>query len=210
MDCEVPICPPDLGSLFVEHGWAWGDELLAAVLQWLASQDIDDAESMVGVQTSGLPDFGRWPEGIQRWLANLLQVAISHMKCSGRVRMHFGCRHSSRQPPCRPRRKQEPWTRLSIKGPAVHSDGDARVSLYTCRPPLVPKITRLTSEPKVLLDVTNTRPTEALSLLRRAMPSTEAGRDAWIARACACAIMGNCPKSRESFKSGQCAPRALL
>ena len=79
MDREVPICPPGLGSLFVEHGWAWGDELLAAVLQWLASQDIDDAESMVGVQTSELPDFGRWPEGIQRWLANLLQVAISHM-----------------------------------------------------------------------------------------------------------------------------------
>ena len=66
------------------------------------------------------------------------------------------------------------------------------------------KAIKLVGQPTVMLDVTNSRPNQALDLLRQALPANAARRKQWIADARIAAVLGNCPKSHASFVSGTC------
>ncbi len=61
----------------------------------------------------------------------------------------------------------------------------------------------LVNMPTLLLNVQRTRPLEALELLRRNLPSDEASLAQWRQGARVAAVMGSCPRSMDSFKSGE-------
>ena len=56
--------------------------------------------------------------------------------------------------------------------------------------------------PTLVLNVQRTRPLEALELLKKNLPCDEAGLAQWRHWARVAAVMGSCPRSIESFKSG--------
>ncbi len=60
----------------------------------------------------------------------------------------------------------------------------------------------LADAPTTLLDVRGAKPWEALCRLRDTLPANSVDRKAWASRARIAAIMGSCPKSLDSFKSG--------
>lgn len=60
----------------------------------------------------------------------------------------------------------------------------------------------LAAAPATVLDVRGARPLEALQRLREAVPTDPMARKEWFAKARVAAIMGSCPKSRESFAAG--------
>ena len=53
-----------------------------------------------------------------------------------------------------------------------------------------------------LLDVGGTKPQAALARLREQLPQNSVDREAWRKRARVTAVMGSCPRSLASFKSG--------
>ena len=62
----------------------------------------------------------------------------------------------------------------------------------------------LCDAPQVVVDVTGCGPNAAVQLLRQSLPSDVEGRRVWCQRAKIAAIIGSCPKSRDSFRSGSC------
>ena len=70
-------------------------------------------------------------------------------------------------------------------------------------PTKLPKwLDELLDEPATLLDVRGATPAQALERLRAELPDDPVQRQAWRAQAKVSAVLGNCPKSRESLKSG--------
>lgn len=64
----------------------------------------------------------------------------------------------------------------------------------------------LAAQPNILLDVTGLKPVEVIKRLRTTFERNPGQREGFHSMARANAIMGNCPKSRESFRSGLCSP----
>ncbi len=60
----------------------------------------------------------------------------------------------------------------------------------------------LADAPPLLLDVTGRGPNDALCLLRASLPSDARGRLEWRRRARISAVLGSCPKARNSFRAG--------
>ncbi len=60
----------------------------------------------------------------------------------------------------------------------------------------------LCEAPQLMVDVTGCGPNAALQLLRQTLPSDASSRLEWCRRAKIAAIVGSCPKSRDSFRSG--------
>ena len=67
---------------------------------------------------------------------------------------------------------------------------------------MLDQIFDLASAPTSILDVGGATPTEAIRRLKRVLPVSEAERTEWAKRARIAAVMGSCPRSRASFKSG--------
>ena len=69
--------------------------------------------------------------------------------------------------------------------------------------PRLAQISTLCNAQTLLLSIANTRPQEALNLLERNLPRCEEARKQWVASARGvAAVMGSCPRSLASFKSG--------
>ena len=62
----------------------------------------------------------------------------------------------------------------------------------------------LVRKPTVVLDVTGSRPSQALNVLHQALPQDATRHKRWIADARIAAVLGSCPKSHASFVSGLC------
>ncbi len=60
----------------------------------------------------------------------------------------------------------------------------------------------LCEAPQLMVDVTGRGPNAALQHLRQTLPSDASSRLEWCRRAKIAAIVGSCPKSRDSFRSG--------
>ena len=60
----------------------------------------------------------------------------------------------------------------------------------------------LTDAPTLVIDVSGAKPLAALALLEASMPADPVQRAAWRGRARVAAVLGSCPKSLRSFKSG--------
>ena len=71
-------------------------------------------------------------------------------------------------------------------------------------PCLIVQALALCDAPQVVVDVTGCGPNAAVQLLRQSLPSDVEGRRVWCQRAKIAAIIGSCPKSRDSFGSGSC------
>ena len=56
--------------------------------------------------------------------------------------------------------------------------------------------------PTTLLCIQNARPLVALEMLRECLPGDQAGLADWRRMARVAAVMGSCPRSKSSFKSG--------
>ena len=68
--------------------------------------------------------------------------------------------------------------------------------------PRIEEALSLTSRPTLLLNVRSATPLEALELLHRNLPRDEASLREWRHGARVAAVMGSCPRSKTSFKSG--------
>ena len=60
----------------------------------------------------------------------------------------------------------------------------------------------LVKAPTVLLDVKGAKPKEALKRLRHSIATEGEDQEGWIKRARIATVLGSCPKSHASFKSG--------
>ena len=69
------------------------------------------------------------------------------------------------------------------------------------RGPSVKRALELTAEP-LIFDISGAKPLAALDLLEAHMPQDPVQRAAWRSKARVAAVMGSCPRSHASFKSG--------
>ena len=60
----------------------------------------------------------------------------------------------------------------------------------------------LADAPSTILNITGQGPNAAISTFRDALPASAADRKTWIRSARISAVLGSCPKSRKSFRSG--------
>ena len=68
--------------------------------------------------------------------------------------------------------------------------------------PRIGKALQLENVPTMLLNIPNAKPLAALELLRNSLPSDPEGLAVWRHSARVAAVMGSCPHSKQSFKSG--------
>ncbi len=66
---------------------------------------------------------------------------------------------------------------------------------------LTEQASALCEAPQLMVDVTGRGPNAALQHLRQTLPSDASSRLEWCRRAKIAAILGSCPKSRDSFRS---------
>ena len=97
----------------------------------------------------------------------------------------------------------------TASGHAVGKAMTSKLVTQTDKRPRIDEALNLSSRPTLLLNVRSARPPEALELLQRNLPRDEASLREWRHGARVAAVMGSCPRSMNSFKSGQrclCAP----
>ena len=64
------------------------------------------------------------------------------------------------------------------------------------------RVNTLADAPLLFHDVSGLGPTAAIEKLKESMPSDSAAHARWLSEARVAAILGSCPRSRESFRSG--------
>ena len=68
--------------------------------------------------------------------------------------------------------------------------------------PGLASVLQLAHNDSIILNVEGATPSEALNRLSKSLPGTAQGRDEWRKKARVAAVMGSCPRSHRSFKSG--------
>ena len=68
--------------------------------------------------------------------------------------------------------------------------------------PLITDALALADTPSLMLDVSGRGPNDAIRLLRESLPQGMQDRALWQKRARVAAVLGSCPKTRASFRSG--------
>jgi len=63
-------------------------------------------------------------------------------------------------------------------------------------------VSQLSEAPTTVLSIANSRPSEALELLRANLQQDPAYLAVWRQRARTAAVLGSCPRSKDSFRSG--------
>ena len=96
----------------------------------------------------------------------------------------------------------------AANGNATKQPAGGRPSAQAGKRPRIEQALSLASMPTLLLNVCSARPLEALELLDRNLPRDEASLREWRHSARVAAVMGSCPRSKESFKSGSCCSHA--
>ena len=103
----------------------------------------------------------------------------------------------------------------------MRSAGYSLVSLVTCqhsvnmfrRQALLERVVAKSGAPSVVLDVAGATPLAALSRLRAAVPVDSVARDDWRKKARLASVLGSCPRSQSSLRSGVrvvCAPLMVV
>ena len=187
---EIPVCPrgPDsaLASHIRIHGWCWDDEVLVNVVGTLAAEDISDPVDLHGVDMSDVSGTEEWPPGVKDFLAKLCQVlsVIAPL----RNKMCYAWQAAPHV-----NRKRDETCMTVLQAPCAKA---AR----TCS--RLEHVAGLDKAQVTLLNLDGVRPLEALELLERNLPSDEGAREHWKSCARIAAVMGSCPRSLASFKSG--------
>ena len=91
-------------------------------------------------------------------------------------------------------RRSEEASRITVRSPPRAVAGQ--------RWPRLEQVAALCNAHTTLLNVANARPLEALVILERNLPKNAEAREQWKASARIAAVMGSCPRSLGSFKSG--------
>jgi hypothetical protein len=68
--------------------------------------------------------------------------------------------------------------------------------------PIITEALALADTPLLMLDVTGRGPNDAIRLLKESLPKDMNDRVLWQRRARVAAVLGSCPKTRSSFRSG--------
>ena len=102
----------------------------------------------------------------------------------------------------RPPRKRCVHACVTWRGPCVSLCFRKRNRAGPSQASLRGQVESLGGHKTTLLDVAGIRPNQALDLLERSLPDDEGARESWRARARVAAVMGSCPRSLKSFKSG--------
>ncbi len=202
----IPICPASrasqcvLSDLLLANGWETCGDALDVVISWLTDHELYTERDLVG-----LPDIASL-SGAQQFSARALACLQQCVKVGAlQIIARNTHAHTSWQvanvagekgviPALkRPRTEERRASRLQ----SVFASR-SRVS----RPCITQRAIELVDAPLVLVDVRGAKPMEALSRLRATLPGDPAERRVWAQQARIAAVMGSCPKSHESFKSG--------
>jgi len=72
----------------------------------------------------------------------------------------------------------------------------------SCRLVLVERLDELTKQPTQVLSLEGIKPTKALQMLRERLGTDPEARKKWLGEARVASVMGSCPRSKDSFRSG--------
>ena len=92
--------------------------------------------------------------------------------------------------------------RLTLVGPSACFVPQRVVPPVLKGPGSLKRALELTAAPSLVIDVSGAKPLAALALLEASMPADPEQRAAWRGKARVAAVLGSCPKSLASFKSG--------
>jgi len=159
------------------RGWAWDEPLLFEVAALLAAEGIADVCALRCVCLSDVAGSERWPEEVVAFVKRTIQVGLLRaVACVAR--------HSCLQ-------AVPVWHGISEAAP-VCAPSASGVRLAA----------ELPDAPTSLLQLSGRRPLQALESLRDMLPKDPVLLAQWRAKARVAAVMGSCPRSKGSFKSG--------
>ena len=156
------------------------DTLLDVICQ-LAQEDVRAPCDMIGLGLDDIESSSAWSPEVRSFVHGLTQQVRSwSLRRVGR-NMLIACQvHRTMQDG--PSRQQ-----------TARSDS---------RKMCIEHVASLSSAQTTLLHIRNARPLDALELLARNLPKDPQRRKEWTAHARVAAVMGSCPRSLASFKSG--------
>ena len=215
---EIPICPSGLSLFLLDSGWAWSHRLLQTAVEWLAEQGITDKQDLVDLSPQDLAGLDSWSEEacmhacghdrgtfaflqVQRFWKSLLQVCEPMCIASGR-RWHVCPEHEEKEtssPAVHNRRRRRgrvcyaPHARVSQ--PLLMQHGRRG-------PSTIEEVTALHARPTTVLNIRGVKPLQALSRLADQLQGDPAKRADWLERSRIAAVLGSCPCSHASFRSG--------
>lgn len=197
---EIPICPTGFACVLLESGWKWGHDLLGQTVAWFRDQDIYDETSLIGLDIGDLINIGQWPQEAS-------EISLLHHATPHRLRLLPGtnfhkavfagndstcipCCQCSRECNCaqaNKRRRMAPGLRRAT------SENTFSV---------IKIASELHAKPTQVLPVKGARPLQALQILAQRMQGDPAKQAQWREEARVAAVMGSCPRSKDSFRSG--------
>lgn len=169
------------------HGWSWGDDLLLDVIAQLQSEDIRDSNALRCVVITDIAGSDGWAPEVSAFVSKLCQV-----NCTTCIQL-LGIRRAFQSHTAAQNETAELRQLTAAKQMVTTSVGKRQ---------RIEQVHNLCRAQTTMLDVTNKRPSEALALLERNMPEDPDERTYWRSAARVAAVMGSCPRSLPSFKSG--------
>ena len=180
LDFVVPVCPPEpvppIADFLVRAGWPGDAGPVKIAALWLRSHGINCERDFTGLGT--LQSLCNAEEVSQKAL-DFLQSLVSDADD-----MHSIVLPVVAVPRPAPIHASTPAHLCDISHKL--SDSDVTGSIF--------------SAPSVPLEISSAKPLDALKRLRAFVEND--GRENWVKKARVAAILGNCPKSRESLLSG--------
>ena len=188
---EVPVRPhgpcSGMASHLRIHGWRWDAQLLLCIVAQLANEDINDPRALRGLDVADINESASWPTEVYDFIQKLCQVhsplrrtLITCLPFTVKVQPVAGCDDEAVQ--------------IVVRHPAP--------AMPSMKRPRLEQVAALGDAQTTLLNVANARPMEALAMLERHLPEDSETRNQWSASARVAAVMGSCPRSLASLKSG--------
>lgn len=187
-----------------ELGISCDDSVLLRLSVWLAEQEFDCLEDVRECgPLSDLPGSNQFEDAV---LAGLLRLAPTRPKARLRVPPVSLAAEATTRPVKRPR---ETSAFAALRYAATPFMCLFRLTALLCstRSGLAAQseeetILAMIDTPSLLVDITGLGPRAALDHMHTDMPKDSEARERWWADARVSAIMGSCPKTRDSVKSG--------
>ena len=207
MEQMVPICPSRLATFLSLRGFPGNQAVLDATEKWLRGLDIICEADFIGLSplstAQGADDR---PKEVIVFLDSLAKVSIF---CVLYAWLVFHCL-LVQDTKSRPQVLNMDLEIIEDDGPSqkrarcdVICDfgGHIAPEPVVCTP-IISEALALADAPPLLLDVTGKGPNDAIRLLKESLPCDMRERILWQRRARVAAVLGSCPKTRSSFRSG--------
>ena len=166
----------DLLLLFRNNGWHWEGPLLVDVIRTLQAQGVADSTALISLDLNDVAGAELWPTEVRAFIEELGTSLGLGLRCS---------------------QVSPKW--LEPKRVA----GASRPVCQVAQPSIVEHVVALTNDlPTQVTNFAGAGPCGALQELKRSMPTDPVAREAWRKKARIAAVMGSCPDSQDSFKSG--------